>query len=231
MTSPIILLHGALGSKDQYHDYLKIIGKEYEVYAFDFAGHGKQVDQPESLSIELLSNQLLGFINDNGLMKPLVFGYSMGGYVALYAELISPGTLGGVICLGTKFKWDPASATGERAKLNAETIRTKAPGFMDNLVKLHGENWESLLEKTGSLMEKLGNRPKLTNAGLGQLDLPVHIYLGELDKMVTVGESEAAARALPKSAFTVIPGLKHPLEQLNAMVLLKIINNFIAENQ
>jgi hypothetical protein len=47
----------------------------------------------------------------------------------------------------------------------------------------------------------------------------VRIGLGEADNMVTSEESKAVAGWLPKGTFEVLPGVKHPFEQVDAKQL------------
>ena len=56
---------------------------------------------------------------------PIVFGYSMSGYVALALEAERPGTFSGIVTLGTKFAWTPDVATTESARLDPAAISKK----------------------------------------------------------------------------------------------------------
>ena len=42
-----------------------------------------------------------------------IFGYSMGGYVALHAARRHPERIGSIMTLGTKFAWDTPTAEKE----------------------------------------------------------------------------------------------------------------------
>ncbi|MBK9228864.1 MAG: alpha/beta fold hydrolase [Ignavibacteria bacterium] len=42
-----------------------------------------------------------------------IFGYSMGGYAALYAAKKYPGVIGKIFTLGTKFEWNEESSASE----------------------------------------------------------------------------------------------------------------------
>ena len=78
-------------------------------------------------------------LHRRGNHAPLCFGYSMGGYAALLLEAMSPGTLGGVVTLGTKFEWTPtdlgAAPLLTAQKLSAVRIPVRlAVGSRDDTV-------------------------------------------------------------------------------------------------
>ena len=110
---PIILLHGAIGAKDQLEPLAKeLSGNGFQTYSFNFSGHGQSPFQNQ-FSISQFSNELLEFVVKTHLIRPAIFGYSMGGYVALYLASQKPDGLGKIITLGTKFVWSPEIAVKE----------------------------------------------------------------------------------------------------------------------
>ena len=82
----LLLLHGALGTKKQFNPIKKILAKKFEIYDFDFDGHGA-TELKEGFSIELFSENVSQFLLENKIEKINIFGYSMGGYVALHAAI------------------------------------------------------------------------------------------------------------------------------------------------
>ena len=83
----LILLHGALGSQVQFSELSKKLSSSFTIHTFNFSGYGgRPIDQAPS--IELFSQNLIDYIVENDLVSPFVFGYSMGGYVALNARSI-----------------------------------------------------------------------------------------------------------------------------------------------
>ena len=129
----IILLHGAIGAKNQL-ELLAIELKQqgYHVFALSFSGHGQTPFQT-NFGIEQFALELEEFIKTNNLQQSSVFGYSMGGYVALYLAYQQPTLLGNIITLGTKFEWSSEIAQKEIKMLDAKTIIEKVPKFAEAL--------------------------------------------------------------------------------------------------
>ncbi|MAT39205.1 MAG: alpha/beta hydrolase [Ectothiorhodospiraceae bacterium] len=212
----IILLHGALGAASQFAAITSLLNKKCRVHTFDFEGHGENAYDERSFRIEYFAENLYAYLDEHGIHDAFIFGYSMGGYVALYEALRNPGRIRRIITLGTKFNWNPDSAKKEASFLNPATLSSKAQEFVKQLEARHtGIGWRRNAEKTTKMMIHLGGSPLLTPERLAELNIPVRIMRGDKDRMVSMDESEEAFRALPNAEFSVLPGTPHPLERVD----------------
>ncbi len=228
MKPTLLLLHGALGASQQFDTITPALSEHYNIHQFNFYGHGRTEYPAEGISIAAFAQQLLDYIHSNKLAPVAVFGYSMGGYVALAAALQQPEAFLKVGTLATKFNWTPETAAKETRMLDAKTLQEKVPAFAEQLKALHGEpGWEVLLAGTAVLMQQLGNDPPLTNKTLKNITIPVRVMVGELDPMVSVEETNAAFKSLPRGSMTILPGVKHPLEKVDCGILIHAIRSAI----
>ncbi len=223
----IILLHGALGSKAQFEKLSDLLGTTHRVHSFNFSGHGgRPLDSP--FSIEWFAQELKGWIETEKLQGTAVFGYSMGGYVALKLASQQPGLISKIVTLGTKFAWNPESAAQESRMLNPAKIAEKVPQFAAALQARHAPaDWQEVLHATAAMMIALGDSPSLDDTALADIRIPCLIQRGEADNMVSEAESRAAAAALPLGQFAHIPAFKHPIEQVDQEELARRIRAFI----
>ena len=218
----LIVLHGALGSKSQLEPICDKLSTDFEVYSLDFQGHGG-TSLPGEYSIELFTENLKEYIDKNNLSQIYVFGYSMGGYVALNLAKTDRRIIQ-IFTLGTKFHWTPESASHEIKMLNPDKIEEKVPAFAKALADRHApEDWKKVMNMTADMMISLGNNPVLTEASLNEVEIPVTISWGEEDTMVTRDESEKAAAYIPNAKFITFNGFKHPIEQVDLDVLSSTI--------
>lgn len=223
MKQSLLLLHGALGSEKQFESIKEGLSSTFDVYSFDFDGHGNG-SSTEEMSIELFAENLYEFVLKNNLQQAFVFGYSMGGYVALYLQSKHPDLFQSITTLGTKFNWSAESAEKEIQMLNPEKIKEKVPAFAEYLKDTHlPSNWERVMEQTKVLMLNLGNKPLLTEETMKKVSIPVVICLGELDKMVSVEESLWAKKCIPNSKFEVINGVPHPIQLIDPSIIIDLI--------
>lgn len=225
MNNQLIILHGALGASKQFEALKVALIDVYEVFTFDFDGHGT-AKETENMTIELFAKNLHEFVLKNNLEHASVFGYSMGGYVALYLQSKHPELFQSIITLGTKFNWTIESSEKEISMLNQEKIKEKVPTFAEYLRVTHlPSDWERVMEQTKELMLNLGNNPLLTSETLQKVTIPVTICLGQLDNMVSVEESIWAKECIPNSKFELIEGVPHPIQQIEVIKLEKLIKS------
>lgn len=223
----IILLHGALGAQSQFSDLIPLLNKDYAVHTLNFDGHGNQKPL-KTFSIEHFSKNLVDYIRENELKQPLIFGYSMGGYVALYSAAQFPDLFGDIATLGTKFLWTPETAIKEAQMLQPEIIEEKVPKFAEYMKSLHGElNWKEVMNNTADMMLRLGQDPLLNDLMLAQVDSNVILNLGELDNMVSPDETLSVQHKLRKASFRKISELPHPIQKIKPELLNEIIRDSV----
>lgn len=225
--STLILLHGAIGAKDQLERFIPELQGNYDqVIALNFPGHGGTPIPAEGLNIPFLSNGLLNYLHNHSLESVDVFGYSMGGYVALHAAAQS-NRFRKILTLGTKFSWSREIATKEKAMLNPEKLKEKVPGFAQALANRHApQNWEDVLHATAQLMEGLGQQPALNAEHLQAIKCKVLISVGDRDTMVSIDESLHVYRQIPNAHFAVLPGVVHPIEKVSVSEVQRLLHLF-----
>lgn len=225
MNKPILLLHGALGAETQLFPLKTELGKQgHQVFTLNFSGHGGVPFSKDGFGIEVFAEDINRFINQHALSGIHIFGYSMGGYVALWYALHYPQKISKITTLGTKFDWSPESAAHEVRKVNPERIEEKIPAFARILEKRHAPNdWEELLNKTATMMKGLGDQPLLHEDNLPNINCPVTIALGELDDMADKTYSEKVSAILPEGKFVFLPNTLHPIEKISIEMLLDLL--------
>jgi pimeloyl-ACP methyl ester carboxylesterase len=183
-----------------------------------------------SFSIPLFEQELLQFITVHQFQAVNIFGYSMGGYVALQCALHHPDAIGRIMTLGTKMKWDPDTTAKEVKMLNPAAVEQKIPAFGETLKERHAPvDWKSNMLATASMMTVLGSGGALTGTDLQQIQHDVHLHIGEQDTMVTIAETQWAASQLPNGRCSTMPGWKHPLEAIDVDTLAAAIRaNFLS---
>ncbi len=220
----IILLHGALGSKKELESVGNLLAVDFNVHYLDFNGHGDNFDDG-NFYIDGFSADLNQFINSSNLESPIVFGFSMGGYVALYHEIQFPGHLEMIITLGTKFDWNPLTSEKEASFLDPEKIRVNVPKYAEYLNSIHSVDWMKNVEKTKQLMLRLGVQPLLNESTLSQIKIPVIVARGSQDKMVTDEESVWTVKQLNKGKYIELEDMKHPINQIDPERIVALITN------
>ena len=207
----MVLLHGALATAAQFGELVPLLPGA-DVVRLDFAGHGTGPDT--AYDVDRFAADVLAAIGDGPPAE--LFGYSMGGYVALHVARTAPGRVARVTTLGTKLAWTPETAEREARRLDdPDRLLDRAPAFARSLERLHpGPGWRTVLARTAAFLRGLGAAPVVTDASLRETTVPVTIAVGDRDEMVTIEESVAAYRALPQGRLAVLPGTPHAFDRV-----------------
>lgn len=105
----VILVHGGPGSYD--HSYFKPhfarLTGEAEVVYLDLRDHGRSArHDPADWSFEVCADDLRAFCDTVGIVRPVVLGHSMGGFIAMLYGARHPGHAGALILQSTAARHD-----------------------------------------------------------------------------------------------------------------------------
>jgi pimeloyl-ACP methyl ester carboxylesterase len=227
---PLLLLHGALGASPQFDSLIRSLGAAAPGLAtatLDFEGHGRGERSAQPFRIERFAANVLDRLDRDGLDRVTIFGYSMGGYVALHLAVAHPERVAAVVTLATKFRWTPDAARREGRMLDPATMEAKVPHFVRALAERHPAGWTDVVHRTREMMEALGDRPLLDDAAFAGIAQPVRICVGDRDATVSVEESAGVARLIPRGELEVLPATPHPLEKAPVERVARTIVEFV----
>jgi pimeloyl-ACP methyl ester carboxylesterase len=225
----ILFLHGALGSKEQFENLDSVLRDKFKVHTLNFSGHGRRPSHHHAFTIQNFAHEVLDWLNENYINSIDIFGYSLGGYVALWLGRFYPDRVGKIFTLGTKLIWNTEEAEKEIKMLNPEITVEKVPAFAQALTERHGEHeWKSLMSKTSLLMKDLAHT-HLSEQDFIRIPHKVLLGLGENDNVVTRQETEYAQRLLKNAELKIYPNTGHPIEQVPVSLLATEIAGYFGE--
>jgi pimeloyl-ACP methyl ester carboxylesterase len=223
----ILLLHGAIGAKQQLEPMKKSLDSAFTTYSLNFGGHGGEPMQ-KKFSIAAFAEEVRYWMKENKLEKISIFGYSMRGYVGLYHARFYPELIDSIITLGTKLHWDESIAAKEAGVLNPDVIEQKVPKFASQLTALHRPlDWKEILHQTAAMLKAMGTHNPLKEEDFEQIQPPVLLLLGDRDKMVTLDETVAVYKQLASAQLGVLPNTIHPIDAVDVGLLSSLIKKFL----
>jgi esterase/lipase len=225
----LLLLHGALGSKEQFTALEKALEGTFKVHPLNFSGHGSRPSHQHAFTVQNFAHEVLDWMNESYIKTIDIFGYSMGGYVALWLARFYPDRVGKVYTLGTKLKWNEAEAEKETKMLNPEKVQEKVPVFAQLLADRHGEHeWKSVMSKTALMMKDLAHT-HLSDQDFIKIPHPVLLGRGGQDNMVSFEEIDYVHHLLKNSEFKIYESAEHPIESVPVQLLSSEIERFFAK--
>ena len=79
---PLVILHGLLGSADNWRSMSRRLGARYQVFAPDLPNHGRS-PHSDILDYDVMAADVREFMEQQALRRVMLLGHSMGGKVAM----------------------------------------------------------------------------------------------------------------------------------------------------
>ena len=212
---PLILIHGGALTGKSWQPYLTEFAEHFRVIVPDSRGHGRTDNATGSMSFGLLADDVVELSKALDLQKPLIYGYSDGGQVALdigmrYPDLPQALVVGGAhleLTEGSRNWVRSILGDAESPEVDIEKFERENRGFAEMLKRLHGpEKWKDLLKGIKPMWnEHLGYTPE----DFARMTMPTLVFLGDRDDFVPVEDAVAMYRLLPNAELAIIPKAEH----------------------
>lgn len=205
---PIIFLHGIGSSSATWNNVIAELGDGYQSIAIDLMGHGESPvpDDPAEYS----RDAALGDIDDaitTLSARPILVGWSLGGYLALAHAATRIGASDGVVVLNTGPGFrnpEKREAWNERSRRNAHRF-----GVVPQAAELN-------LQHDSVVMEKLG-----------ELEVPILVLAGSEDRPEYAGAGQYMQSKMINCEFKMIDGGGHAMhEDSHAAEVAQLVDEF-----
>lgn len=226
----ILFLHGFMGSGADWVGEISALDERFYCIAPDLPGHGSSLGlPPDAYTIGGTTQTLLDLLDELGIRRSTLVGYSMGGRLALYLSLRYPEWCSGLFLESASPGIEDAEERDSRRRSDEERAERLESGDFETFLN----EWyrqplfaslarrEELLRET--IRVRLRNDPaelarSLRGMGAGsqpslwgelvRLQAPTLTLTGELDEKYA-GISRRMASLNPHIRATVIPGAGH----------------------
>jgi len=212
----LLLIHGGPGGFD--HSYFKPhfarLTDVAQVVYLDLRDHGRSArHDPGDWTFEVCADDVRAFCDAIGLVRPIVFGHSMGGFVVMLYGARHPGHPGALILQSTKARFDLARLVeGFRRSGGDEVAELARRDYGGD--DMSADEWARVFATFGPHVPSphelaRGIRNRDVNAPgmelmrrldvvdqLSRISSPTLVCVGELDPGTPVGASQEIVDAL-----------------------------------
>lgn len=212
---PLLLLHGNGGNISSFKKIIPYFSKRYKVIAVDSRAHGKSIDFKDSLSFEMMADDLNVLLNQLHLRSVNVFGWSDGGITAMLLAKRHPR------------KVKKLATTGANIFVDNTAFM---PGLYDELQKEYNQHKN---KKFNNSVDKNKRKvflldvfePKLTFKDLNVIKCPSLIISGDKD-LISLEHTVNIYRNIPKAQLWVVPNSGHCTFEKNTLEFCEKVNSF-----
>jgi pimeloyl-ACP methyl ester carboxylesterase len=204
---PLVLLHGGVCTIELCLGTIRAaLGDGGKVVAMEQQGHGRTADLDRPLSYEQMTEDTAALLRQLKIENADVFGYSMGGGIALRLAIKYPGLVRKVAVFGTPY------SNGGLVAGFAENFKAMKPDdipapFREAYAKLapNPKGWPALVEKIKEM--SLTVKP-LRQEDLRAIKAPVLVMVGDAD-IVRPEHAVEMFRLIPHAQLAVVPLSDH----------------------
>ena len=190
---PLILLHGNGEDCSYFVHQMEPFSKHFRVIAIDTRGHGKTPRGNAPFTIRQFSDDLSGFMDDHGIEKASILGFSDGGNIAMIFAMAHPERVEKLILNGANL--DP-SGVRRSTQIPIEIGYRIAKLFA-------GKSPEA--RKNAELLGLMVNEPDVKPGELRRIQAPTLVIAGEKD-MIKESHTRLIAQSIPGAILSVLPG-------------------------
>ena len=220
----IILLHGSRGSTQELLPFAQNMVNTCNPILPNLLGHGGR-PIPEQFTVHEMALDILQQMDAHAIESTYLFGYSFGGYIALYLAKLAPGRIRGVCTLATKFLFDKHTVDLFTHLSSVERIRSQQKELMDQ--RHPGQNWDRLVSGLADLYRQLGQTPALTEDDLRDITVPTLVISANDDQLVPWSESLKLAYRIPHGQGFTFAGKAHPIDIIPVPFLASVISTWM----
>ena len=211
---PLILLHGNGENCGYFKKQLDVFAERYHVYALDTRGHGETPRGGAPFTIRQFAEDLLGFMDAQGIERAHILGFSDGGNIAMVFAMEHPERVARLILNG-------ANLTSRGVKLS-----TQLPielGY--RIAKLSGS---AQARAHAEMLGLMVNDPNVRPEELSKITAPTLVIAGTKD-LIKESETRRIAAAIPDSRLVFIPG-DHFIARRNPEPFNRAVLDFLEES-
>jgi len=228
---PLVILHGYLATADFFVPVANLLKDSFELIIPDLPGNGF-TPKLKNNTYKNIALELAGFTKAIGLDKFILFGFSMGGAVALEYSLNNPKAVTSLIVQSGVWRPKALPLDLERRKLNFYSYRKildflrKKPVldkiFTKVLEKMGPDNQKLLATYQEEIFEALtntdiaGNQELFnslqkveSNTRIKDLAVKPLLIVGEYDGVIVLQETLDLAELIKNEATVIVMGQGH----------------------
>ncbi|MCW5909242.1 MAG: alpha/beta hydrolase [Chitinophagales bacterium] len=224
---PLIFLHGSMECMEDWSKQIPDFARRYKVIAMDNRGHGRSTFTDRKIDYKLLSEDVVGLMDELKIDSAYIVGFGDGGIIGLYLSINHPVRVRKMVAIGANYKVDTNVVYREVLDKVKAWDEDKVYAFVRNNFK--GWPNEKLLKPfTERMKTMLLTEPNLTVENLKTIKTPTLFVAGDHD-IIKLSHTSEMFESVQQGYLAIIPGAKHYPHKEKSMLLNNIISDFLSK--
>ncbi len=223
----LLLLHGGIGSINDFKFIIPELSKHFRVIAIDSPGHGRS-EQADSLSYQLMADYISQMIDLIDLDSIYIIGQSDGGNIALLLAHDRPGKVKRIVISGANSNVIGLTEHGFNL-LNSVDSQLIEDQFQDWLINYKNispqkDNWKKFIHDIRDMWIR---EVVISDTELGKIESRTLVVMGDRDDLVKLDQGFQLYSKIGGSEFCVLPNTPHNPFKFNPDLINFISINFL----
>jgi pimeloyl-ACP methyl ester carboxylesterase len=201
---PVILIHGGLGSSDDWGFETPLLSKTNKVIVVDCRGRGRSTMTDEPLSYRLMTSDLVKLMDFLHIQKASVVGASDGGIIGLLLAIHYPERINKLLAYGANF-----NNSGLKPGPFDSISGSKYFAMISKRYKEISPTPNDFQKMTKALNKMYETQPNIPPRDLKTIQAPTIIADGEYEQFFTREHTEKLARLIPGAKLVIMPNVSH----------------------
>lgn len=229
--TPVIFIHGFPYNSTMWAQQIKKLKESYYCIAYDVRGLGDTPPGDGQFTMEMFVDDLFSVMDSLDLEKPVVVGFSMGGYITLRATEREPDRFRAIILCDTKAEADDDAGRIKRAGAISTIDKDGMDKFASDFVPMtFGNNApKQIPESYNNILDQATNESPIgvkgcllamaartdTSSVLENIQAPTLLIVGEQDTLTPPDVMQAMHEKISNSELITVSGSGHmtPIEK------------------
>ncbi|MDW6005344.1 alpha/beta fold hydrolase [Vibrio mangrovi] len=227
---PLLLLHGGLGSMDEFHGVHEFLSPDHFIVSIDFRGHGKSTLGDLPLSYAQYQQDVETILKYLEIDHYSIFGFSDGGIVGYRLAASHPGQVEKLITLGAQ--WHLVADSQVTKILQSVTAEFWTQRFSQDVEKYNTTNPHPDIPKLVEAVRTVWldmTENGYPGQSVGRITCPTLIMRGDNDFLFLMQEALELKQQIKGSSFANIPLTAHASHQESPEIIGKIVHQFLSQ--
>jgi len=223
----ITLLHGAaLTIETNWSNQIPIFSRKYKIVAIDLRGHGRTNNPSNILNYDIMTRDVVKFLEKLKIGKTHLVGFSMGGMIAARIALDHPELVKTLVLCSSGYNVSKEGLDLFAMSVNPNLLEANQE-LADFYRRIHRSNGPEYWKQLLALLIKSSKGHKISLPVLSRINVPTLIVVGDSDPYGFTEQAIEMCGAIKGSELAVFPNTSHMVPNNKSKLFNETVMDFL----